>query len=361
MINSNEKKLNYVVIIPILNPRIEFLSFVNGLIEYGFNKIIIVNDGSNSDSSFVFDELSKVEQCEILQHVVNMGKGRALKDGLNHYIVKYSDKYDGAITVDGDGQYILEDVIKVNNKSSKFPESLIVGKRNFFSKNVPFRSYFGNIITSNIFKFFVGGKLKDTQAGLRAIPNSIIYELLKLSGERYEFETNALIYSIQNKIDIKQVGIHTIYLDENKSSYFKPILDSVIIYSLIFARFLKFAITSMVSFVVDYIIYCFLCLTLSINNHNLRIYVAAFSARIVSSLVNYYLTKTIAFNNKTRDVKSLFKYYLLCFLQLLASANLVILIVNYTSSSEYSAKILVDLVLFFLSYLLQKKLIFSHD
>lgn len=350
---------NYLVIIPILNPRLGFVSFVNGLVEYGFKKIIIVDDGSEDTSANIFDEISNVKQCEIIKHVVNMGKGRALKDALNYYLVKYSNKFEGVITVDGDGQYLLEDIAKVNNKSNKFPDSLIVGKRNFFSKNVPFRSYFGNIITSNIFRFFVGGKLKDTQAGLRAIPNNIIYEMLKLSGERYEFETNALIYSIQNKIDIKQVSIHTIYLDENKSSYFKPILDSVVIYALIFARFLKFAMTSMVSFVVDYIIYCFLCLTLSINNHNLRIYVAAFSARIVSSLVNFYLTKTIAFNNKNKDVKSLFKYYFLCLLQLLASANLVILIVNYTSSSEYSAKILVDLVLFFVSYLLQKKLIFK--
>ena len=85
---------------------------------------------------------------------------------------------------------------------------------------------------------------------------------------------------------------------------------------------------------VDYIIYCFLCLTLSINNHNLRIYITVFSARIVSSSLNFYLTKTIAFNNKNKEVKSLFKYYLLCLLQLLASANLVFLIVNYTSSSE---------------------------
>lgn len=359
MVNNKEKKLNYVVTIPILNPHIEFLSFVNGLIEYGFNKIIVVDDGSSTDSANIFDELSKVKQCDLIRHAVNMGKGRALKDALNYYLVKYSNKYDGVITVDGDGQYLLEDVIKVNNKSNKFPDSLIVGKRNFFSKNVPFRSYFGNIITSHIFKFFVGGKLKDTQAGLRAIPNNLIYEILKLSGERYEFETNALIYSIQNKIDIKQVGIHTIYLDENKSSYFKPILDSVIIYALIFARFLKFSITSMVSFGIDYIIFSFLSLTLDIKNINTRIFVSAFFARIVSSLVNFYLTKTIAFSNNKRETDSLVKYYLFCFFQLLASANLVIFIVNTTNSSEYSAKILVDLFLFFVSYFIQKKFIFN--
>lgn len=121
MINNNLKNMNYAVIIPILNPRIEFLSFINGLVEFGFKKIIIVDDGSNDASSNIFDEISNVKQCEIIKHVVNMGKGRALKDALNFYLVKYANKYDGVITVDGDGQYLLEDVVKVNNKSNKFP------------------------------------------------------------------------------------------------------------------------------------------------------------------------------------------------------------------------------------------------
>ena len=360
--NGKLKKINkFAIAIPILNPNDEFVSFVNSLVELGFKRIIIVDDGSDEEYDEVFEELSTVSQCDVLTHIVNMGKGRALKDALNYYLVQYSEKFDGVITVDGDGQYLVDDIIKLVNKINKYPESMIIGVRNFYTKNVPFKSFFGNLITKYVFKLFVGGKLKDTQSALRLLPNAIIYDFLKLNGERYEFETNSLIYAVQNGFDIKQVNIHTIYSDKNKNSYFKPFTDSLIIYSLIFSTFIKFSVTSMMAFAVDYMIFCFLGLTLSIDNLSYRIFISAFIARIISTMLNYYLTKTLAFNNKTSDKAALFKYYGLCLLQLIASANIVIFIVNHTGSSEYSVKILVDLFLFFVSYAIQKKFIFANN
>ena len=58
--------------------------------------------------------------CKVLQHAVNLGKGRALKNGFNEFLNLYQDNPDilGIITVDSDGQHVY--VIKKD-------KSVIVG------------------------------------------------------------------------------------------------------------------------------------------------------------------------------------------------------------------------------------------
>ena len=68
--------MNISVIIPSLNPDDKLIKVVDSLVEYDFNDIIIVNDGSDSEHLQPFNILSKYPQCTILTHSVNRGKGR---------------------------------------------------------------------------------------------------------------------------------------------------------------------------------------------------------------------------------------------------------------------------------------------
>lgn len=76
-----------VVLIPTLNPEVKLLDYINELKNSGFKNVIIVNDGSEQNTQYIFDEILKLEdrqfEVTILNHVVNLGKGRALKNGIN--------------------------------------------------------------------------------------------------------------------------------------------------------------------------------------------------------------------------------------------------------------------------------------
>lgn len=79
-----------------------------------------------------------------------------------------------------------------------------------------------------------GMNVSDTQTGLRVIPMSQLPKLLTVKGERYEFEMNMLLEAKENNIPICEVSIATIYLDENQSSHFDVIRDSIKIYKVFF-------------------------------------------------------------------------------------------------------------------------------
>ena len=222
-----------VPIIPALNPDEKLIKIVNEL-KKNFNKIIIINDGSTSDE--IFKKLEKYEECIVLTHERNFGKGRALKTAFTYYNDNLSKKYQGVIALDADGQHKVSDVIKIS-KILEENKNFILGTRLFNTRETPFRNKLGNRITSRVFKWFYGVYLKDTQTGLRARPNRLIPSLLTVEGDRFEYEINELIFLVKNKEKIDEINIETVYLnDSNKKSHFKVLKDSYKIYKILFNK-----------------------------------------------------------------------------------------------------------------------------
>ena len=221
--------MKVVVIIPAFNPDNKLINLVNEL-KSVYEKIIVVDDGSDNKNIF-----KKIENdCVILKHDKNYGKGRAIKTGLIYYMDNDLKNYCGVVLADADGQHIKEDIINVSNELEKNDE-FILGTRLFNTKEVPFRNKIGNRITSWLFKKLYGIYLKDTQTGLRAIPNKLIPEMINISGYRFEYEMNVLTYLVKKKKRIVECDIHSVYLiDSNKKSHFKVIKDSYKIYKLMF-------------------------------------------------------------------------------------------------------------------------------
>src|SRR5437773_63888 len=97
--------LGVAALIPALNPDKDLIALVHELHEIGFGPLILVDDGSDdSCSSGVFEVLSSMPGVDVLRHAVNLGKGRALKTGFNHFLVNYPH-CKGVVTVDADGQH----------------------------------------------------------------------------------------------------------------------------------------------------------------------------------------------------------------------------------------------------------------
>ena len=93
-----------------------------------------------------------------------------------------------------------------------------------------------------------------------ADPENIDEITFDLKGEKYEYEMNMLISLKVNNLELKEVGIDTIYLENNKASHFNPIYDSMRIYFLLF----RFLISSVFASIIDFV---FFIITISITKN----------------------------------------------------------------------------------------------
>jgi glycosyltransferase involved in cell wall biosynthesis len=340
--------MNIALLIPAYNPDETLVELVHSLIELQFTTILIVNDGSKPECDSIFQRLKRKDQCAVLTHAVNLGKGRALKTGLNYFSLNYPD-CTGIVTADADGQHSPQDILKVALSLEKNPKELIIGAREF-SKNIPFRSLLGNVLTKYLFRFLVGKKVSDTQSGLRGIPNQWIPYLLPLKGERYEFEINMLVLTKTLGIDIIEEPIKTIYIDDNRASHFNPILDSMRIYFLLF----RFAFSSMFAALVDFIVF--------VINYKITgsLFWSIVNARIVSSFVNFLINKRHVFHNKSKMIPPLLKYYTLVILLGAASYTLISTLKTQLSMNVIVSKVMVETLLFLASFSIQRDFVFKN-
>ena len=111
--------------------------------------------------------------------------------------------------------------------------------------------------------------------------------LVGVPGERYEYELNLLLEATQAGCLIRTVEIATIYLDDNASSHFRPLADSVRIY----APLLKFLASSLAAFVIDTVA---LLVLLAATGSLL---VAVVAARGLSSAVNFAVNRRVVFRH----------------------------------------------------------------
>ena len=353
--------MNATVIIPSLNPDEKIISTVKSLLDEGFEDIVMVDDGSDEAHKARFEEAKALGNVTLLVHEVNKGKGQAMKTAFE-YILANRPNEPNVITVDGDGQHLASDVKKCIEKLEENPDSVVLGVRNFKQSNVPARSKFGNTVTKSVFRLLCGIKISDTQTGLRAIPFKHLNLMTEVDGNRYEYETNQLFAIKQAGIKFDEVVINTVYIEENQTSHFRPIRDSIRIYGVI----IKYIASSLASTLVDVTLFTVLNLLfgkLGFSNE-LRIILAEAIARLVSSFVNFSLNRKVVFKSKDKYGSTLVKYYALCICQLAASTGLVYLFstvifrLNDGSLFDTLIKVVVDTFLFFLSFRIQQTWVF---
>ncbi len=348
--------LDLTIIVPSYNPDEKLRMVVEGLRERGFHDIIVVNDGSDEAHQAPFELAGR---CTVIHHGVNKGKGRALKTAFA-FCLENRKHSQGVITVDGDNQHHPDDVYACGKALLENRQSLVLGCRNFKGDDVPPRSKFGNGITKGIFQTLCGLKISDTQTGLRAISMTKLSQMLEIKGERYEYETNMLLETKNMEIPICEVPIRTIYIDENESSHFNPIKDSIKIYSMI----LKFFMNSVLSTVIDLTIYFVISMLLTKIQFAQAsvVFLATIFARACSSFFNYKMNRKVVFGQG--GAHSAVKYYILCACQMTVSATFVYLLSNILMASSLLStvvKAVVDTCLFFVSFRIQKNWVFKKE
>ena len=353
------------VVLPSLDPDEKLIAVVDGLLEYGFSHIILVNDGSKQENLHYFTDLAAQHpEITLLHHEVNKGKGAALKNAFHWFLANRPEGY-GVVTVDGDNQHHPEDTRACCEHMLKTGH-VVLGCRDFNQEDVPARSSFGNKTTSMIFKIFVGMTISDTQTGLRALPRKVMEQLVDVYGDRFEYETNMLLAFKTQGIVFDEVKIRTVYIEENKSSHFRVIHDSWRIYKLILAHFFRYTISSVACFVVDSgMVFLLTKLLGSFLMDPLLSGISTVGARVISSLINFFMNKKLVFQSKVSTGKAMIRYYALAIpqlvLQWLINQGLYTLlgITEQQAGARTLIHIFVMCVLFIVSFTIQQRWVFA--
>lgn len=233
--------MDTVIMIPAYKPCDLMIGTVRELKKAGFD-ILVIDDGSGVEYKEVFDKVQR--DAAVLSYPKNRGKGHAMKYGMKKLCELFPNcRY--FITADADGQHSVKDILNIN-KELHSGRDFILGTRKL-TKDAPLRSRFGNSLSRFIFTIASGLYLSDNQTGLRGFSTEHIEWMTRIGGNRYEYEMNMLIFAVKQRIRIDTVPIEVIYIDDNSSSHFNPVLDTLRIHKRIFIS----SFASIVAFLVS--------------------------------------------------------------------------------------------------------------
>lgn len=218
-----------VVLIPAYKPDDALIHLVDQLYAQGLG-ILVVNDGSSVYYEPVFQAIAG--KAVVLSLPDNKGKGGALKYGMAH-LKQVFPNCKHFITADADGQHQVSDILRVRDELRHGAKFVLTVRA--LHRDIPLRSRFGNSLSRVIYTLLTGHYFQDNQSGLRGFSVEQIDWLLKVGGEKYDYEMNMLYYADKQAIPITTLTIKAIYIDGNKSSHFDPVMDTLRIYKRLFA------------------------------------------------------------------------------------------------------------------------------
>jgi glycosyltransferase involved in cell wall biosynthesis len=125
---------------------------------------VIVNDGSQDNTSKVVDELGEKQ----LRLPCNVGYGSALQTGLKYALIQ---DYDIIISMDADGQHQPEDVPRLVEALLKSNADMVIGSRFCEGQvyNTPFSRRIGQLLFSHLTRLFLDHRIYDTSSGFKAL------------------------------------------------------------------------------------------------------------------------------------------------------------------------------------------------
>ncbi|MDO8399636.1 MAG: glycosyltransferase [Bradyrhizobium sp.] len=331
---------------PSYQPTVLFCELLERFRQIDPSPIVVVDDGSGPAYDELFRRAARVSDTVVLKNAVNLGKGAALKHGINHILVNYPDCI-GVVTADADGQHAVEDILKVANELRSLPGEAIFGSRSF-KRDVPFRSKIGNIISRYVYRFLIGLNLSDTQTGLRGIPRRLGELSLGIRANRYEFETEQLIILTNERIGFREIPIQTIYIDDNRESHFRPLYDSLKIYFVL----LRYALASVAAAATDLVTFWI------IFGSTQQILLSNMSARMISLWVQLALLQSFVFRRKI-SVRIFVEYIGLVLVSGLLSSALQIQLLQLVNVPLLT-KIVADTLVFLFNFLFIRDFIFRR-
>ncbi len=208
-------KQKLIAVIPAYNESEHISAVVKATRKY-VDEVIVVDDGSSDDT---FKQAKPADI--VLRHIVNMGKGLAMRTGFEAAL---RHKADVIVFIDADGQHKPEDIPKLLAKLDSGYD-MVSGMRSF-DGDMPFVLRFGNWFLVGAFNLLFNAKIHDLSNGFRAIRASS-YSFIKWKSSGYAVETEILARARRHKLSIGEIPIQTIYLNKVKGT---TVFDGVVMF-----------------------------------------------------------------------------------------------------------------------------------
>ncbi len=203
--------MKIAIVIPVYNEGKRAVNTVKEILKVDRSSLIIlVDDGSNDNSNELLSEnFNKNSRILILSHSTNLGKGSAMKTGVER---AFKLGCDSVIFLDSDGQHNAKHLIDFKKELQK--SNLVFGYRKM-GIEMPILRRFGNIMVVKLVKTLFNIQRSDILCGYFGF-NKSVYELIKWDESRYGVETEIAVRVAKNNLSFKEIKVDTIYIDKYK-------------------------------------------------------------------------------------------------------------------------------------------------
>lgn len=194
-----------VVVIPCLNEEATISALVEA-VRRQLPHVIVVDDGS-IDATVA---LAAKAGAEVIRHDVTQGKGAALSVGWRRAVER---GFSWALSMDGDGQHIDDDIPTFFLAAAQGHADLVVGNRMANAARMPWLRRQVNRWMSQRLSSAAGMYLPDSQCGFRLMKLDV-WSVLSIQSRHYEIESELLLAFVAGGYGVKFVPVQVIYRDE---------------------------------------------------------------------------------------------------------------------------------------------------
>ena len=224
------KNFSTWIVLPAYNEETVIKKVINELRKNKYENIIVVDDGSQDNTSLVAQKAGAV----VARHFINRGAGAATKTGLEAALRCGADI---VVTMDADGQNSSQDIDLLLKPIENDQFEVVIGSRLKNRQGMPviriFFNFIGNFITWLLFGLWVS----DSQSGFKAFSKKAVQKINILTNG-YEFCSEIIREIRFNNLKYCEVPIRVKYsaysmakgqsLAKGFNTLFKLILRSLI-------------------------------------------------------------------------------------------------------------------------------------
>jgi len=207
--------MNTLVCIPAFNEEGAIGKLVRKTLSY-VDSVVVCDDGSSDNTA----KEAENSGAHVIVHDENRGKGSALKSLFEH--ARHSSA-DIIVTIDGDGQFLPEEIKKLTKPIIEKTSDIVVGYRFDNDTEMPSYRKIGNKILDHATNIATSIPIRDTQSGFRAYSKNAI-ELIEFSNDGFTADSEILIDASKHGLRISEEKITVIYDTGRRTSTKNPIL-----------------------------------------------------------------------------------------------------------------------------------------